>query len=273
MFVFVTPSSIGSSWLFFEPGFAYSRKMRVVPVALLGVDLKDVAPPLSLLQGFNVSSASGLNNIIAVINQTLEHRHAESFTEHDYERIVGAASVPWRGNMTPALSAVKTVRLHIPSAMTTEALSASLTQSNVVHRCSGDEISLFGASIRLPSFFIQGRRVYRVTASIIAWSAVVPALAQVAASATHEQLDLHIELDRTIDSCGGMHNVSALLAGTDVTLGEGEYLEYRHARFRVDQDLLVSVEVQCRTAELSELPLLDLIQLLFEKKVLFSPNR
>jgi hypothetical protein len=70
-----------------------------------------------------------------------------------------------------------------------------------------------------------------------------------------------------------MHNVSALLAGTDVTLGEGEYLEYRHARFRVDQDLLVSVEVQCRTAELSELPLLDLIQLLFEKKVLFSPNR
>jgi hypothetical protein len=62
MFVFITPTSIRSSWLYFESGYAYSKGISVVPVGLLGVELSAVNPPLSLLQGFNITSADGLNN-------------------------------------------------------------------------------------------------------------------------------------------------------------------------------------------------------------------
>ena len=79
MVVFVTPTSLRSSWLFFESGFAYSKKIRVVPVGFLGVDLANLPPPLSLLQGFNITSEAGLNNLIAVTNETFGHTHVENF--------------------------------------------------------------------------------------------------------------------------------------------------------------------------------------------------
>ncbi len=59
MFVFLTPNSIKSSWLYFEAGHAYSKGIRVVPVGMLGIDLALVPPPLSLIQGFNVKTESG----------------------------------------------------------------------------------------------------------------------------------------------------------------------------------------------------------------------
>lgn len=68
MIVFVSPSSLRSNWIFFESGFAYAKKIRVVPVGFLGIDLASLPPPLSLLQGFNITSEEGLNNIIAVTN-------------------------------------------------------------------------------------------------------------------------------------------------------------------------------------------------------------
>lgn len=36
--VFVSPNALRSNWLFLESGFAYARNIRVVPVAILGVD-------------------------------------------------------------------------------------------------------------------------------------------------------------------------------------------------------------------------------------------
>jgi TIR domain len=80
MMVFVSPNSLRSSWLFFESGFAYSKGIRAVPVGFLSTDLGDLAPPLSLLQGFNIRSAEGFNNLIAIANEAFGHSHAESFT-------------------------------------------------------------------------------------------------------------------------------------------------------------------------------------------------
>ena len=52
MLVFLTPDSLKSQWIYFEAGFAYSKAIRVVPIGALGVDLSQLHPPLSLLQGF-----------------------------------------------------------------------------------------------------------------------------------------------------------------------------------------------------------------------------
>lgn len=69
MFSWVTPNSINSNWLYFESGYSYSRGINVVPVGIDGVNLEDFAAPLNFLQGFNVNSSSGLNNMIATINK------------------------------------------------------------------------------------------------------------------------------------------------------------------------------------------------------------
>lgn len=43
MFVFVTPNSLRSNWIYFEAGHAYSQGMKVVPVGF-GIDLNGIAP-------------------------------------------------------------------------------------------------------------------------------------------------------------------------------------------------------------------------------------
>lgn len=64
MFVFLSPQSLSSpTWVSFESGYVYSRDVQVIPVGILGVDLNHVPAPFSLLQGFNVSSYEGLNNL------------------------------------------------------------------------------------------------------------------------------------------------------------------------------------------------------------------
>ena len=74
------PTPLRSSWVYFEAGHDYSKGIRVVPVGVLGVDLVEVPPPLSLLQGFNIRLESSPNSIIAVLNGVFAHKHVEAFT-------------------------------------------------------------------------------------------------------------------------------------------------------------------------------------------------
>ena len=85
---FITGNSVGSSWVSFEAGFAYSKGVQVVPVGFLGLDVANVPPPIGLLQGFNITSADGLDNLIALVNDTLSHNHTNRFTNEEYGQIV-----------------------------------------------------------------------------------------------------------------------------------------------------------------------------------------
>jgi hypothetical protein len=68
MFVWMTPNSEASSWIPFESGHAYARGIRVVPIGFLGTTLGSLPAPINMLQGFDVSSGAGLNNLIGIIN-------------------------------------------------------------------------------------------------------------------------------------------------------------------------------------------------------------
>lgn len=87
MFVFVTPNSIVSNWIYFEAGFAYSKEVKVIPVGL-GINVSVLKAPLNLLQGFNISSPDGLNNLISVVNETFEYHFDEKFTDSDFSSII-----------------------------------------------------------------------------------------------------------------------------------------------------------------------------------------
>lgn len=84
MFSFLSPASTRSAWINFEAGYAYARGVKVVPVAILGQDLDALNPPLSLLQGFNLRSHDGMNNILSVINATFNTSYPLAFTKEDY---------------------------------------------------------------------------------------------------------------------------------------------------------------------------------------------
>lgn len=93
MFVFVTPNSIKSNWLYFESGFSYSKGVKVIPIGLNGIDIGKIGPPINLLQGFNITSHEGLNNIITLINQEFEASYENQFKYEDFQRLIDLADV------------------------------------------------------------------------------------------------------------------------------------------------------------------------------------
>ena len=87
MFVFISPNSIKSNWIYFESGFSYSKGIKVIPIGINGIDIGQLAPPINLLQGFNITSENGLNNIIAVINREFSTSFPESFETKDFQEV------------------------------------------------------------------------------------------------------------------------------------------------------------------------------------------
>lgn len=87
MVIFITPNSARSDWIYFESGFAYAKTIRVVPVGFLGMDIGALHPPLSLLQGFNITSEDGLDNLIALVNDEFGHKHSSIFGADEYREI------------------------------------------------------------------------------------------------------------------------------------------------------------------------------------------
>ena len=86
-FVFISPESLSSNWIQFEAGLSYGRGISVVPVGIKGVDVAKLPPPLSLLQGFNLSSEGGMNNVISTINKELNFSFPETFNDKDFQAL------------------------------------------------------------------------------------------------------------------------------------------------------------------------------------------
>lgn len=83
MFVFVTPNSIKSEWIYFEAGYAYSKEIEVIPVGI-GVHIGELKAPLNLLQGFDILSCDSMNNFISIINKKFFLTFKDDFEESDY---------------------------------------------------------------------------------------------------------------------------------------------------------------------------------------------
>ena len=88
-FVFISPQSVNSGWVHFESGFVYGKGIKVIPVAMPGIDLGKVPAPLNLLQGFNIHSHESLNNILAVLNKEFDAKHQDLFSKGEYLGILG----------------------------------------------------------------------------------------------------------------------------------------------------------------------------------------
>ncbi len=111
MFVWLTPNSSKNNWIYFESGYAYSRDIKVVPIGFDGIKLEELPAPLNLLQGFNINSASSLNNIIAVINREFGLTFHYFFDENYFENIVSKSSLE---NSPELLEYINAIRVTFP---------------------------------------------------------------------------------------------------------------------------------------------------------------
>jgi len=94
MFVFISPHSVSSKWIYYESGFfsSFLRKGReIIPVAICGGKLGTMeTAPLNMRQGINLSSEIQLNNMLSHINKYIpdqQYLFDLSFTKSDYENI------------------------------------------------------------------------------------------------------------------------------------------------------------------------------------------
>jgi hypothetical protein len=87
MFVFLSPESVDSKWVHFEAGYAYANGIKVVPVCLPGMDLNRVYPPLNLLQGFNLHSHDSMGNLARTCNDVFKSQMEEVFTADDFKSV------------------------------------------------------------------------------------------------------------------------------------------------------------------------------------------
>lgn len=158
MIVFVSPASVRSSWLYFESGHAYSKGVRVVPVGFLGLDLANLHPPLALLQGFNIGSEEGLNNLISLANEEFGHAHPLTFSQSDYDSICVSASGMAKETLGRHGSEVDEIEIWLNEGLQMKPKEALAELKSILERASIDyemsedwRLDAFGLSARARS--------------------------------------------------------------------------------------------------------------------------
>jgi len=292
MFVFLTPNSVRSSWLYFEAGHAYSKGIRVVPVAMLGTDLATVSPPLSLIQGFNINSEGGLGNIVAIANQEFGHRHNESFSHDDLSRIVTASGLnSLSGIGSHAVDVEEIVSDFSESTLAKESIAESLQDASEKLSESSIDCAANGLTLEMMGVVITGvcdknnPKFSRIEIKIDPITALqgLEALkvVKLAVCKNHDDANyIQVSFSDGITMAEGFHRLSGRLTGTDVKIaGSAEY-SFRSITFSLDKRLkytqksitagnpFLKVKAESEGSELCR-DLRELLDLLFDRRVLW----
>jgi TIR domain len=287
MVVFVTPSSLRSSWLFFESGFAYSKGIRVVPVGFLGVDLGTLPPPLGLLQGFNITSEAGLNNVIAVANEVFGHSHAEAFTADEFGDVCAAGpthSTETFGDYGQAIDRVEIgIVLNLAPVDAVDRIAALFDQENIDYeRPEGaGALDAYGLSVVAVGTG-QKRLEIRIDPGIadLAFGIAERAIREVRAEGVAGTA-IRLDFVKTVGSVEARHKVTGRLYGTDVKLAPKHDLVRGDIQFRVERPIYligradaprrgattISMKLLCDRIPFEQVR--DLLALLFERGVLY----
>lgn len=288
MLVFVTPNSVRSNWLYFESGYAYSKGLRVVPVGLFGIDLSSIPPPLSLLQGFNVTSECGLENIIAVVNDVFGHKHSEGFSSDDFRNISNEANVgtgTQLGKHAPmvdqiCLSIEKETLIDQDPINSLKAVAVYLSDVGREFEATDREIDVLGVT-----FFAQvgngpGYVEIKIDPTVIdvAMSLVQQSTRIIRKDGLTGQT-MRLDFVAGVEHVRERHKITGRLFGTEVKLVSGEYLRFRNLEFmlgRLRSHTMRSIQVgaaylQVRATEddLALPTVRDLLDLLFERELLY----
>ena len=278
MLVFLSPMSLQSHWIYFEAGYAYRRDIRVVPLGILGIDLEAVGPPLSLLQGFNIKSADGLNNIIALINETFDYSHEESFTQEEYNEIFAGDQIFGKGALGEYAFTVDEIKigLHWNARIDFGRIPELFDGAGIQYQEWRKDRWIHASGLSLYHYPSGDGIEAQLDPNLTALTLGI--LDDIVKNLCEEQPDsysLKVIFMPWVKCETKKHKQTARLYGTGVALGEKDNFVFGETAFTIhgppqESEAKVYLEIRYNGTMLSDVPLGDLLNILFEHRVLYS---
>ncbi len=293
MIVFLTPNSLRSSWIYFEAGYAYSKNIRVVPVGFLGADISSVAPPISLLQGFNIESKDSLDNLIALVNDAFSYNHKGTFTDEEYRSLALEGGDFATHPLGDLVQLVNEIHIEITerdnlncTAQDGIALARGVFKKrNLENRGNENYVESFGLTAQTTDS--QSPSPVRFTLDPAMIETTIPLAIEIIREIRKEGIkgiSIRFDFIDTVDCENKNHKLTARLFGTGVSLGEEEGLIYSGMNFKMSH--LISFHgrgsIKQGAVYLSVTPTEDVFELsnaselmvlLFSKKVLYESEK
>ncbi len=234
MFVLLSPNSIRSNWIYFEAGFAYSLNIKVVPIGVLGIDLSKIAPPLSLLQGFNINSVETLNNIISILNKEFDYSLETSFDYKEYAEIFGIQTAKTSGIFKEYISLVDDISSEVVSAIDKplEAIIDYFKSNKIEYQSSEKMIDTYGMSIE------QNEKLFNCKIAPNLIDSTVPLLNEITKiirGSSFEFYPLTIDFIPTVNCILEKHKVTSRIYKTEIKILDNYYFDYYKIAFRIDR--------------------------------------
>lgn len=287
MFIFLTPAAIRSNWVYFEAGYVYSKGIRVVPIGFLGVDLAKLPPPLSLLQGFNVTSEDGLNNIIALVNDEFKHRHMQRFKSQEYSDIVNAGGNLRANSLGAHAQAVDEISIYLSEGR--EIANASLAFAKAKELIIKEDL-VFHAHEYLENLHFTGCQIQvntntsplpleiRIDPGLIDYCfARIDKLLTEIRSEGASGISIAFTFKSSIGCLWDKYKISSRLFGSEASIADDGDFSMRdlkfafHATFREPLCPILGIKTQLRIFPLQQLG--DLLNLLFDRGVFYYDSK
>ena len=274
MFVFISPHSLRSNWLFFESGFAYSRDIKVVPVGILGVDLETLPPPLSLLQGFNVTSEESLGNIIALLNETFSHNHPTQFSDSEFEELYPKGEDAVLSVLGEYSSLTREIYIQIKEDDLKYERDDLVNKEIEILKNAGVEFQRREYYIFTYGFSINNFQNYIKLEIDPGLTAItIPIVEEIIDSIRTNKvmgIKLWISFIDKVFCIEGLHKITSRLYNTDVKIGEGDGLLKGCVKFNIEPSSRgFGMEIECKCKTFAEMKLDELLNLLFERGILY----
>lgn len=246
-FLLLTANSIDSTWVAFEAGFMHAKKIRVIPVALPGIDLGQVPPPIGLLQGFNMHSHETMNNFFEILNQEFQHQHKPSFTQDDFRKLVGADSELGLGFFGEYSGLVRGISFTGKSGSQSlisdleaefSKIKITLTQSKQINLKDRTDERIYSVAV-CPGLnvTIDGEQ-YSVTLHREMFSLLLDLVCSVISKSCPQPYQANINCIKGVSGCGSDIHISARAFGTEFTVQPHGQFTFRQIELNLFEDEL-----------------------------------
>lgn len=289
MVVFLAPNSLKSNWIYFETGYVYSKGVRVVPVGFLGTDLTLLPPPLSLLQGFNISNHDGLDNLIALVNDAFSHQHKSNFTETEYRELISFGDQIPLHPLREFLPLIEEINIEIDErndfqCEPTEGIERAkqvLNEKSIEYRETEKRIEFFGVSIYTHESQHPRPIIFKIDPSLMDKTlTIVQSILNNIREKGIEGVRFRFDFIDGICCISGNHRITARLYGTGVMFGEKEQLILNDLSFYLSKLRHFSarggsksgatyISITPNTNDIYIADIVNLLDILFKKKVLY----
>jgi hypothetical protein len=278
MIVFLSPSSIRSNWIYFEAGYSYSKDIKVVPVAILGVDLALIGAPLSLLQGFNLNSSDGLNNIIALINVTFDFSYKETFDEDDFNQIFHLSNLNTNNTFGQYANLINiiTITYRNSKAINISDILSRLDKSQTEYQNNDSTVYTHGLELRIANNGVITARVDPLLSNIT-FPIIDRALSEIVDDKS--ALAIRIFFNPWVHYVSDSPKLTARFYGSEITLGPQRTFMYKDMNLSFDRESpssggemgtgAVFLTLKGAARNLVDIPFVQLMSLLLEREAIY----